>query len=129
MADINNEGKDFEEFEEFDDFVSTKGPWERLKSFCGNAWAWIKKNKEIVGMGIFGFFGLLVGVADSAAKGERRKNNHEKTYRSIYDRKHGNYVISKKDIKPSQQKVINKRVDAGESIYDVCEDLGIKLKR
>lgn len=90
---------------------------------------WIKSNKELVIMGVIGLFGAAVGIADAHSKNEKKRDAHEKTYRTIYDRSNGNYIIAKKDIKPSQQKEINRRRSNGEDIYEICDSLDIKLKR
>lgn len=101
----------------------------RIQNNGKKAVDWIKRNKELFIMGLIGLFGAIVGIADTHNKNEKKRENHEKVYRSIYDRSNGNYVISKKDITPSQQKEINRRRNNGEDLYEICDDLGIKLKR
>ena len=109
-----------------DDIVDDRSWWQKVVEGVNRLWT---DHKELVIMTVIGFFGGLVGLADAKNKSDKKKANHEKTYRTIYDRSKGNYVISKKDITPDQQREINRRRDAGEDIYDICRDLHIKLKR
>lgn len=101
----------------------------RIRNKIKKAFDWCKSNKEIALFGLITLIGGILGIADSHNKASKNKENHEKVYRTIYDRSNGNYVISKKDLTPSQQREINHRRQNGEDLYDICNDLGIKLKR
>lgn len=125
MADEKFEDFDFDD----DEMVEKKSLKDKACDLLGTGLAWCAEHWQYLVLGFTGFFGLLVGVADTAKKNERKRNDHELRYRSIYDPKHRHHVIAKKDIKPNQQRQIDRRIDAGESIYDVCESLGVKLKR
>lgn len=99
-----------------------KDSWNSFKVWCGN-------HKELIV--------IMIPVAGAAGKellkahrnNERIKAEDEKHNRSIYDRSNGHYIITKKDIKPEQQKVIDKRHKAGEDYYDILDDLGMKVVR
>lgn len=112
-----------------DDVVDDRSLWQKVKDGCNKAKLWAGEHKGELIMGGITIVGGIIGLADSYGKQQKRREQHEKIYRTVYDRSKGNYIISKKDIKPEQQREINRRRENGEDIYDICDDLGIKLKR
>lgn len=124
----NDEKKDFDT--NVDDTVYDNSKLSgRIMNWVKAKWSWCKDHREIALFGLITLVGGLLGIADAHEKSEKKRKDHEKVYRTIYDRSPGNYVVSKKDIRPDQQEEINRRRKNGEDIYSICRDMNIKLKR
>lgn len=96
--------------------------WNGFKVWCGN-----HKEVIVISIPILGAVGKEMLKAHR--NNERIKAEDEKHMRTIYDASHKHWIVTAKDIKPKQQRIIDARHDAGESYYDILDDLGIKVIR
>lgn len=103
--------------------------WEDFKSECKWRWKetkqWCKDNKDAV-------VGVTVIVVPAAAKiirsmvtDHKRKDDERHRNRCVYDPVHHHSYECKRDLKAYEWREIDRRKDAGESVYNILSSMDL----
>ena len=112
-----------------DDVVDDRSFGQKFKDGVNRIWCWCGDHKEAILISTPFIAGAVKELIKAHNSNQRIRAEDEKHMRTIYDASHKHWIVTAKDIKPKQQRIIDARHDAGESYYDILDDLGIKVIR
>lgn len=99
--------------------------WEKTKDTAWAVLEWAQNNKEISVPLALGLGSLIFDRSRQHSREAKAKRELETRLRTVYDRRTGITYYMNRVPKRKQQRQINERLDSGERIGDILEDLGL----